>query len=83
MIVPAKVGEDEEVQDAEKSISTSRDMGVGSGEEESKRRLKDWENRELRSWKRVEGAGNVINSSGRVGEEEAQGMLIQKGQSLS
>ena len=34
MIVPAKVGEDEEVQDAEKSISVSRDMGLGSGEEE-------------------------------------------------
>ena len=34
MIVPAEVGEDEEVQDAEKSISLSCDMGLGSGEEE-------------------------------------------------
>lgn len=34
MIVPAEVGEDEEVQDAEKSISVSRDMDLGSGEEE-------------------------------------------------
>lgn len=34
MIVPAKAGEDEEVQDAEKRISVSWDMGLGSREEE-------------------------------------------------
>lgn len=34
MIVSARVGGDEEVQDADKTISVSWAMGLGSGEEE-------------------------------------------------